>query len=210
MVEFLSSLLNFIGRDQAIVKIIVTLLILVFGHLAVKIVKIVTRKLWVSSKEELTKKQVINRQESIRYLGYIGEAAVIALSLIYLNVGVTEQVFLHIADFLPKALSASLIAVLGVIGIKLVSKIGENFLRSSGVQTYFKEIGLSRNAVKLIAGAFRAFLYLLLLQVTLDTLGIGDTFVRELITASSWAAAFMFAALIVYGFKDLFENFAAG
>lgn len=210
MVEFLSALLNFIGRDQAIVKIIFTLVILVFGHLAVKAVKIFLRRLWITRKEELNKKQVMNREESIRYAGFLGEAAVIAISLIYLNVGVTNEIFNSIANFLPKALSAGLIAVLGFIGIKLVSKVGENFLRSSGVQTYFKELGLSRNAVQLIAGAFRAFLYLLLLQVTLDTLGIGNTFVKEFITASSWAVSFMVAALLVYGFKDLFENFAAG
>lgn len=209
MVEFLTPLIDFIGREQATVQIMVTLSILIIGHLGAKFVKTVGRRLWVAE-AEITKKELIRRQEALQYTGYIIDASAISVALLYLNTGITREIVQRTAEFAPRLLSAMLIAVLGLLVIQIVTRLGENFLRTMGIQNYLREIGVSHNGVRVISGFFKAFLYLILLQISLDQLGVGDSFVRELITASSWAAAFLIAGLMLYGFKDLIENFAAG
>lgn len=113
-------------------------------------------------------------------------------------------------EFLPQMVSAILIVILGFLAINISTKVGADFMRTVGMQSYFREIGLSESALKLFAGIMKGFLYLLLLQISLSQMGIGSTFLDELVTASSWAAAFMIAGLLFYGFKDLFQNYAAG
>lgn len=210
MIEFLSPLLNFVGREQASVKITITLLILVLGHLGVKATKIATRRLWIDGNNEITKKQVKDRQEAIRHGGYLLDAGIISVALIYLNNSFTNAFFAEVAEFIPNLLSAALVGVLGIIGIRLLTKVTENFMKTIGTTSYLREVGFSGSAVTVIAGLFKGFLYLVLLQLALAQLGIGNTFVRELVNASSWAAAFLVASLLFYGFKDLFQNFAAG
>lgn len=210
MIEFLSPLLEFVGREQASVKITVTLLILVFGHLGVKATKIAARNFWIDGNEEITKKQVMDRQEALKNGGYLLDAGIITAALIYLNNSFTNAFFSEVANFVPNLLSAALVGVLGIIGIRLLTKLTENFMKTIGTTSYLREVGFSSSAVKVIASLFKGFLYLVLLQLALAQLGIGNTFVRELVNASSWAAAFLVAGLLFYGFKDLFQNFAAG
>lgn len=210
MIEFLSPLLNFIGRDQALVKITVSLLILVLGHLGIKTIKIGVRKLWIDGKDDITKKKVKDRQETIKNGGYLLDAGVISLALIYLNNSFTNAFFAEAASFIPNLLSAGLVGILGIIGIRLLTRVAENFMKTMGTTSYLREVGFSGSAVKVIANLFKGFLYLVLLQLALAQLGIGNTFVRELVNASSWAAAFLVAGLLFFGFKDLFQNFAAG
>ncbi len=209
MIEVLTPLIDFASKEQAYIKITVTLLILILGHLVAKLVKTVGRRVWVA-REGITKKELVKRQESLRYLGYIVDASAISAALLYINTNITRTIFERATEFAPKLLSAMLILVLGILVTQIIARIGENFLRTMGVQNYFREIGISHNGIKIISGIFRAFLYLLLLQLALEQLGIGDSFVRELITASSWAAAFLIAGLLLYGFRDLIENLAAG
>lgn len=210
MIEFLSPLLNFIGREQTSVKITVTFLLLIIGHLGVEITKIAARKLWIDKKEDITKKKVKDRQEAIRHGGYVLDIGIISAALIYLNNSFTNAFFSEVAEFIPNLISAALVGVLGIIGIRLLTKLTENFMKTLGAASYLREVGFSGSAVKVIAGLFKGFLYLVLLQIALSQLGIGNTFVRELVHASSWAAAFLVASLLFFGFKDLFQNFAAG
>jgi hypothetical protein len=112
--------------------------------------------------------------------------------------------------FVPQMMSAILVVILGFLAINITTKAGSDFIKTLGVHMYFREIGLSQSALKLFAGIFKGFLYLLLLQISLTQLGIGSAFVDELVKASSWASAFLIAGLLFYGFKDLFQNYAAG
>lgn len=210
MAEFSQALISFMSSDDAVVRSLITLLILVLGHLGVKASKFSLKNLWIRGKEGLTKKKVDERYEAIQYVGYILDGLVIVLALIYLQTGVPGQIPAEFAEFLPNLLSAILIGILGIIAINLTTKIGSQFLRKAGIHRYLKEIGLSGNAMNLISGLVKGFLYLILLQIALTQLGIGQSFVQQLITASSWAAAFLIAGLIFYGFKDLFKNVAAG
>lgn len=210
MIEFLGPILDFIGREQASVKITVTLLLLVLGHLGVKLTKIAVRNFWIDGREEITKKQVKDRQEIIKNGAYLLDAGIITIALIYLNNSLTDTFFTQVANFIPNLLSAALVGILGIIGIRLLAKLTENFMKTLGAKSYLKEVGFSGSAVKVLIGLFKGFLYLVLLQIALAQLGIGNTFVRELVHASSWAAAFLIASLLFFGFKDLFRNFAAG
>ncbi|MFB6215499.1 MAG: mechanosensitive ion channel domain-containing protein, partial [Candidatus Aenigmatarchaeota archaeon] len=138
------------------------------------------------------------------------DAVLIIFALLYLNTGLTESITSELVAFLPEFVSAMLIAVLGIIAINLSVKIGGEILRIMGVENYFQEAGLSSSALNVVTAFFKGFLYLVLLQIALARIGIGNTFINELVTASSWAAAFLVAGLVFYGFKDLFQNFAAG
>lgn len=210
MADPVNSLLNFTTSGQPLVHILLTLLILAGGHLTVKALKIAGRKLWVTGREDVTRKWIKEREEKIELIGNFLEAGVITVSLFYLNTGITTELFQEIQMYLPRIFTVILIGILGVTLIKITTQIVKNFLQTTGVKNYIRETGLSVNSIKLLVGTFKAFLYLLLVQVLVAQLNIGSTFISEIITASSWAIAFLVAALLFYGFRDLFQNFAAG
>jgi len=210
MADPVNSLLNFTTSGQPLVHILLTLLILAGGHLIVKALKIGGRKLWVTGREEATRKWIKQREEKIELIGNFLDAGVITVSLFYLNTGITNKLFEELQRDLPRVFTVLLIGVLGVILIRIATQIVKNFLQTTGVKNYIRETGLSVNSIKLLVGTFKAFLYLLLVQVLVAQLNIGSTFISEIITASSWAIAFLAAGLLFYGFRDLFQNFAAG
>ncbi len=210
MAQLLASLLDFGMGQNPLVRTGVALLILVMGHLGVKLVNILGRKYWANRSQDLTKKDVENRYEVLEYLSYILDAGVLLLALLYINTGLSTQVLSSLSGYVPRVLSAVLVAVLGFIAINLATRLSREMLRNLGTESYMNELGLSGGSIDLLGGLLKGFLYLLLMQLALTELNIGSTFVDELVTASSWAAAFLIAGLVFYGFKDLFENYAAG
>ncbi|AOV95299.1 hypothetical protein AQV86_05275 [Nanohaloarchaea archaeon SG9] len=210
MIDPVNSLLSLTTSQQPLIHILITLLILAGGHLVVKALKIGVRKAWVTGDGEVTKKRIKQREGKIELGGNILDAGVITLALLYLNTGITTQLFESLQDYLPRLFTVILIGILGVTVINIATQVLRNFLQTTGVRNYIRETGLSINSIKLLVGSFKAFLYLLLVQVLVSQLNIGSTLISEIINASSWAIAFLIAGLLFYGFKDLFQNFAAG
>lgn len=210
MTEFLTSVIPNLGGEQVIVEIAITALILVFGHLLVKTITLTTKNIWKKLSEDKNKRAVQRRESKIKYISYFLDSIVIIAALIYLNAAVTTEIYSEITGILPDLISVALIGLLGVIIINLVTKFSEDFLKTVGVRSYFRELGLSQQAFNIISWIIKGALYLTLFQILLSQIGIGDSFLADLMTASSWAAAFTIAALLVYGYKDLFQNFAAG
>ena len=203
-------LTNFASGQEALFRTIVTLGLLVAGHIGVKIVTIIFRKLWMSRGDNLTKKTIEKRYETVQYLTYILDAVVIAVALLYLNTGLTATLTQQFTSSLPQVLSVLLIGLLGIMGVNVLTRFGSGFFSRVGTRNYFQEIGLSQNAINAISVAIKGFLYLVVLQIVLEQLGIGNTFINEAITASAYAGVFLGAGLIFWGFRDLFENLAAG
>jgi small-conductance mechanosensitive channel len=202
--------LELINTADPLVRVGMALLILVFGHLGVKAFNLGVRKYWRSKGSQLTRKEVKERNEALKYVSYALDSGIIILALLYLNTGINTGLIDSLIEFVPQMISAILVVILGFLAINITTKAGSDFMKTLGVHMYFQEIGLSQSALKLFAGIFKGFLYLLLLQIALTELGIGSAFVDELVKASSWAAAFLVAGLVFYGFKDLFQNYAAG
>ncbi len=204
-----TALLAPASGEDALLRVLFALLILVFGHIGVKLVGLASRKLWIQGRD-LNKKEVKERHEALQYLTYLFDGAVVVVALLYLNAGITTDITTEFVQFMPELLSVILLGILGIILINLGVKLGAEFLEILGMKSYLREVGLSGSALNVIAGLVKAFLYLILLQIALEQLGVGETFISELVTASSWAAALLAAGLLFYGFKDLFQNFAAG
>lgn len=191
-------------------RVLGALLILVFGHLFVKVLKLVFRKLWIRDSGEATKKDIERREENIRLGGNILDGAFISAAILYLNAGISQSLFTDLVSMSPRILSALLIGILGVVLIRIVTRIFKDFLNTVGFSSYLREIGLSRSASNLIAASAKAVLYLALFQVVLAQLQIGYTFLSQLFNAATWAFAFLVAAIVFYSLKDLFQNVAAG
>lgn len=194
----------------ALFKTLVTLGLLAGGHILVKIFAVVVRKAWVRRGEDLTKKAVKRRYDTVKNLTYIFDAAVIAAALLYLNTGLTTTLTENITESLPDVLSVLLIGVLGILLVNFVAKFAGGFLNRVGTRNYLREMGLSQNATRLLSLGVKSFLYLVVIQVVLEQLGIGNTFLQKAITASAYAGVFLVAALAFWGFKDLARNIAAG
>ena len=209
MADFLSPLLALTAAEDVVLKVTISLLILVLGHLSVRALNTGIRSIWINKNNE-SRKEIEEKEETVQYLSYILDAGVILLTLLYLNAGLTSQISVELVNFLPKLLSVILVGILGFIAINLFTKVGTQFMKKVGVDSYFQELGFSGGTLGVVTGLIKGFLYLLVLQIALRQIGIGDTFINELVTASSWAAAALAAALIFWGFKDLFRNFAAG
>ena len=210
MIDSLTSLFNYTTGQQPLIHILITLLILAGGHLLVKAVKMTIRNIWLSRTEGTTKKVMKEREGKIKLLGNIMDAGVITASLIYLNTGITTQLLQGVQDYLPKLFTVLLMGVLGLTAIKIATQILRNFLHTSGAKNYIRETGLSINSVKLLVGSFKAFLYVILIQLLISQLEVGSTLINQVISASAWAIPLLVAGLIFYGFKDLFQNYAAG
>jgi hypothetical protein len=205
--EFLA---NFAAGQSAVYRVLVTLGILAAGHIGAKVLTIIIRKVWMRRGEDLTKKTIESRYDTVQHIKYLLDAAVIGFALLYLNTGLTAALMDELTSSLPRVLSVLLIGILGIIGVNLLTKFGGGFIRRIGTRNYFQEIGLSKNAVRILSLVIKGFLYLVVIQVVLEQLGIGSTFVSETITASAYAGVFLLAALVFWGFKDLFRNLAAG
>jgi hypothetical protein len=205
--EILSSLAT---NQGAVFRTFVTLGILVAGHIGAKILTIIVRKVWMSRGEDLTKKTMENRYDTVRHLKYALDAIVIGFALLYLNTGLTAALTQRITTSLPNVISIILIGILGFIGVNLLTKVGGTFISQLGTRNFFQELGLSQNAVKLLSVLIKGFLYLIVIQVVLEQFGIGNTFINKAITASAYAGVFLIAGLLFWGFRDLFENLAAG
>lgn len=203
-------LANFASGQEALFRTLVTLGLLVAGHIGVKILTIIFRKIWMSRGDNLTKKAIEKRYETIQYLTYILDAGVIAVALLYLNTGLTEELTRQFTSSIPQVLSVLLIGLLGIIGVNVLTRFGSGFFSRVGTRNYFQEIGLSQSAIELISVAIKGFLYIVVLQIVLEQLGIGSTFINEAITASAYGFVFLIAGLVFWGFRDLFENLAAG
>lgn len=210
MTSFLEPAINFLSSENTTVKITVTFAILIFGHLLAKIGGRLTRFTWKRTSGEKTKKDVEKRETRIQRISYSIDAFTIAAALFYLNTSFTSQLYSDFVNTLPELLSVALIGVLGIIVINIAVDAGKGFLKTMGAKNYFREVGLSAQAFEAVTIIVKAFLYLVLLKIIMDQLGVGETFVDPLISASSWAAAFLIAALAFYSFKDLFRNLAAG
>lgn len=202
--------LESLNTSDPLLQVGFALILLVFGHLGVKLVNSGIRRVWTSGRDDLTKKEIEERNEALRYLSYALDSAVIIVVLMYLNAGVDSGLLGDLAGFIPQLVSTILVIILGFLAINITTKVGSDFVRTLGVEKYFREVGLSQSALNLFAAVLKGFLYLLLLQISLTQLGIGNTFIDELVRASSWAAAFLIAGLLFYGFKDIMQNYAAG
>ncbi len=203
-------LTNFASGQEALFRTLVTLGLLIAGHLTAKIITIVIRKIWMIREEDLTKKTIERRYQTTRHITYLLDAIVIAVALFYLNTGLTASLTQQFTSHLPNVLSVILVGMLGILGINLLTRFGGVFFGSVGISTYFREIGLSKNSINLLSIAVKGFLYLIVIQIVLQRLGIGDTFLNRAITASAYAAVFVAGGLIFWGFKDIFRNLAAG
>jgi hypothetical protein len=196
--------------SEPLFRVLGAVLILVLGHLTVKIFRKILRKIWVSIEEEQTKKDFERRENKLRLAGNLLDAAVIVAAIFYLNVGIGQQMVESLVNKSPKIFSALLIGFLGLILIRMVSKLAGNFLKQIGVNSYLREVGLSRNASSLISTALKSLMYFLLILVVAAQLKIGYSYLDQILTSAIWGLTFLAAALIFYSFKDLFLNAASG
>jgi small-conductance mechanosensitive channel len=207
--EFVTQLLPQLSSGP-LLRVLGSLLILVFGHMIVKLVKIVIRRLWIRDSEEVTKKDIERREDNIQLAANLLDGIVISAALFYINAGIGSQITTDLISDSSKIFSALLVAVLGVILIRIVLRVLEDFLTTVGIRSYLREIGISKNVTKVISTVAKGLLYLVLLQVVLTQLNIGYTYLDQFLTALTWAIAFFLAAIAFYSSKDLIQNFAAG
>ena len=198
------------SSQGALFKTLVTLGLLIGGHIIVKILTTVFRKTWMRRGDDLTKKAIQRRYDTVQNISYILDAGVIAVALLYLNTGLTTELTENLAESLPEVFSVILIGILGIILVNFITKLAGGFLNRVGTRNYLRDVGLSRNATHLMSIAVKGFLYLVVIQIVLEQLGIGNTFLNKAITASAYAAVFLVAGLLFWGFKDLSRNMAAG
>lgn len=208
MNEFLTSLSAIFTGEQALIRIAITLGIVLAGHICVKALGFGLRKLW--SKDEMSKKEVTSRNNKIRNISYGLDAIVITAAIIYLNTGITEDIYTQTVQMMPDFFSVLLIGILGIIIVNLLTRFTSDFLKTVGAKNYLRELGLSSQSFNLVNLGVKGFLYLLLIQIIMGQIGINSTIINTFVLAASWAAVLLIAGLLLYGFKDVVQNYAAG
>jgi len=208
MVEFLTNLSAVLAGEQTLMRIAVTLGIILGGHLLVKTASFGLKKFW--TKDEMSKKEVASRNDKIRNMKYGMDAAVITAAILYLNTGITEDIYSQTVERLPNLVSILLIAILGVIVVNLIARFASDFLKTVGAKKYLRELGLSSQSFNLVKIGVKAFLYLILIQIVMGQIGFNSTIINTFMFASAWGAVLLIAGLILFGFKDVAQNYAAG
>jgi len=201
--QFLPSL-----SSGPLLRIIGACLILVFGHLFVKILGRAVRK--ISLNTDSTKKALQLRREKIGVVENLMDAIVIILALGYLNVGINIELQQALLEKGPRLFSVLLIGVLGVTVIKIIEKFSKDFFQAMGVQKHISDGRKSSNSINIVSLGLKVFLYLILAQVIFSQLQVNITALNQLLNASAWAFAFLIAALIFTSLKDLVRNLGAG
>lgn len=206
----LSQIMNFLTADTLAVRLTVTILILILGHLFVKLFRSGITQILVKRRDDTNRKQIQALKDKIQYSVYVLEAAIIAAALFYLNADISRELYTASVGALPNITSAILVAVLGVIGVNIFVKIISDFFNTLGLSKHLRSAGINREITKISETILKIFLYLLLFQFILVQASLAQSTIQEIVTATTWALTLLLAGLMFYGFKDLFKNFAAG
>ena len=206
----LSQIMNFVTADSLAIRLTVTLLILIFGHLTVKLFKGGLTRLLLRGKDTTNRKQIQALKDKIQYSVYLLDAAIIGSALFYLNADISRELYSASVSALPNLVSAILVAIIGIIGVNIFVKIISDFFKTLGFNKHLKSAGVNKEIVKVSETVLKAFLYLLLFQFIMAQASLAQSTIQELATAAIWALTLLLAGLAFYGFKDLFKNFAAG
>ena len=206
----LSQLTGFLTAEGLYIRLTVTLMILVLGHLGVRLYRRAATNLLIERKEDANRKQLQRIRGKIQYSVHVLNASVIAAALFYLNADISQEIVSGVFSGLPNAISIVLILVLGIIGVNVFSRLATDFFRTVGFRSYIRNAGVSQEILQVSEMILKGILYLLILQFILIQADFADSTIREFVRAASWALALLIAGLLFYGFKDLFQNLAAG
>lgn len=206
----LSQLAGFLTAEALPIRLAVSLLILILGHLAVRIYRRGATSFLIERKEDANRKTLQRIRGKIQYSVYVLNASVIAAALFYLNADVSRDIYSGFISALPNIFSIVLILVLGVIGVNIVTKLATDFFKTVGFRSYIRNAGVSQEILQVSEMILKGILYLLILQFILTQANLAESTIQEFVTAASWALALLLAGLLFYGFKDLFQNLAAG
>ncbi len=210
MSEILSQIVSFVVSDSLAARLILTALILIFGHMLVRSFRKLALRVLIDTGDEANKKKTEEAREKVTYAAYFLDIAVIGLALFYLNADISRELYSASVAALPNIISVILVAILGIIGVNIFVKVIVDFFSTLGFSKHLRRAGMTKEISKVSETVFKIFLYLLLLQFVLVEASLAESTVQELVTATTWALALLVAALMFYGFKDLFKNFAAG
>ncbi|MEF8880557.1 MAG: mechanosensitive ion channel domain-containing protein [Candidatus Nanohaloarchaea archaeon] len=202
--------MNFISADSLAVKLVLTLLILVLGHISARLFKSFLSTIVLRNKDSTNRKQIQSAKDKIQYSVYIIDVITIATALFYLNADISLKLYSTAVVALPNIISAILVAILGIIGVNIFVKVISDFFKTLGFSEHLRNAGISREITKISETVLKAFLYLLLFQFIMVQASLAQSTIQELATAVTWGLTFLLAGLAFYGFKDLFKNFAAG
>ena len=206
----LSQLAGFLTAEDLYIRLTVTLLILILGHLAVRIYRKGITSVLIERKEGANRKQLQQIRGRIQYSVHILNASVIAAALFYLNADISREILTGVGTALPNVLSVILILILGVIGVNIFTRLATDFFKTVGFKSYVRNAGVSREILQVSEMILKGILYLLILQFILTQANLAESTIQEFVQAASWALALLLAGLLFYGFKDLFQNLAAG
>ena len=206
----LSQLAGFLTAEALPIRLTVALLILVLGHLLVRLYRNGITSLLIERKENANRKTLQRIRGKIQYSVYVLNASVIAAALFYLNADVSREIYSGFIGALPNILSIVLILILGVIGVNIVTKLATDFFKTVGFRSYIRNAGVSQEILQVSEMILKGILYLMILQFILTQANLAESTIQEFVTAASWALALLLAGLLFYGFKDLFQNLAAG
>jgi hypothetical protein len=187
-------------------RVLGALLILVFGHLLVRVTRIILRRYRKRGEGRL----VPIREKRANLITSFMNVGVIILALGYLNVGLGSRIEQAVVQQAPKLFSVVLIGVLGVIVINIAEKVLRDFFQTLGLKSYLREAGMSSASFNIFSVGIKVFLYLVLAQIILYQLELNIVLINQLLNAFSWAFAFLVAGVIFYTVKDLFQNLGAG
>ncbi len=146
------------------------------------------------------------RRKLARYAEYLVIIIGLFLSLTYMSPEATSDFVKKFIIYLPQVVSALFILVLGFFLVNVTLAIIEWVVDFIKLKSYLVEMGIGSGLLFAIDLVIRIILYLIVIQVALNVLGVSSEVTNTLISAIGWASAILMAGLVFYGTKDLVNS----
>ncbi|MDY6766129.1 MAG: mechanosensitive ion channel [Candidatus Nanohaloarchaea archaeon] len=211
-VSQLESLALALIRQNMGVKIGVTAVILVTGFLLARFAGRLTRYLAGTAWQRGdTAERLRRRQRSPeRIVEYAVVVVTLATATLYINASAVGQLSRAVIQYAPRAVTAVLLFVLGIILVKGFVGVLRVFMENLDVKQQAETVGISPKVFDGFLVAIKLFLYFMVLEVAVIQLGVSTRIINTTITAASYGIVLLLVLLGFFGFKDLIQNYAAG
>lgn len=195
-------------------RVLLALVILSVGLLVARVAASLTRTMWenrVQAADEHIDKIRERHRSPDKIVQYIIIVITLVLSLITINAAVLTEQFEGVTEQVATFMTALLLFVLGVILVKGLMIIVRSFINNLELRGQVETIGMSPKFLDAFLTGVKFLLYLIVVQIAIAHLGFVTTAVLNItLTAATWGAILLLAALGFFGFKDLIQNYAAG
>lgn len=199
-------------QQSLAMRLAVTFGIVIVGAVLARIARRATDIAWrqrISEQDVVKKLQSRDRQPG-RAVEHAFLILTLVVALLYLNASAVTALTAQIGAFLPQAMTAILVFLLGVLLVRGLGSLARGTIESLGVREHLETVGVSPRLFDMFLRGIKLFFYLVVAEIAVVQLGVSPQIINNTLMAASYGVVLLLVLLGFFGFKDLIQNYAAG